>query len=457
MSYRIFELPLALCPGSQPAIQLLCSRDKVSTAIGQLFLGKNFAFSGSPPDSYDLLQTFTRFAWHGKLTADYPADTLCIDTRIGVNLQLDGPDLILEDVADFDAIGGKYWLIIDDELMFLANPTLTGVGAYALHTVRGQYGTPIQPHAAGADVYIIRAEDCAPVAFNSLIAGNVGQFKVTLGVQQASDQVATETGFVGGAHTIAPASLVAVNNITTQPIIPVNTNFTVSWQLPALNGFLASQTVLQTLLEIITPTTTYSMKVTAPTATAAIVWANLPADAACGFTLRLTTQVDGGEQIISGAPVSLNVLVAGPGLAGFFYNDPIGSAVGLFTEPVVYARVDATIDVDFAGSPGGPVQSEYFSARYKGWLITTANAGAYQFSCDYDDGIRLRIGGTLVIDDWTEGPKTNNGTITLRANCRYPVILEYFQFTTTDYIHLSWQPPTVGAPAIIPSTNLATA
>lgn len=457
MSYRIFELPLALCPNGTPAIQLLCQRDRVQTAVGQLWLGKNFALSGSPPDSYALLQSFSRFAWHGKLVNNYTDQTLCIDTRIGMLIQLDGPDLVLDEVTDFDAVAGAYWVVVDDEILFLAEPMLKAAGLYQISTVRGQFGSPIQAHTAGTDVFIIRAGDYAPLSFPTLLPGNVGQFKVTLGVQNLSDQAASAPGYVGSAFAVSGPGAITVNGIAINPIVPVMTNFTVAWQAPAINGALPSNATLSTLVEIITPSATFSVKVAAPVATYNVVWADLPADANCGFTVQLTTQVDTGQEIISGAAEEVFVGVSGPGLVGRYYNDPSGSGGTALYTTLALTRVDANVDFDWGGgSPGAPVNSTDFSVKWTGCIVAPAT-GAYTFTLNSDDGSRLWIGGVIVADTLAASG-TVNGNINLTAGVRYAIVVEYWQGPpVSDFVHLTWLTPGSGSAVAVPSTNLLTA
>ncbi|HXE43342.1 MAG TPA: hypothetical protein VN516_09985 [Candidatus Baltobacteraceae bacterium] len=248
MSARIFELPPALCLNGQPSIAALISRDQKSTSGAQLLLGKNYALSGDPPDVFSLLQSYRAFAWHGQLMADYSADTLCIDTRIGIITQLDGPDQILEEVTDYDGLAGAYLVFIDDEILFLLQPTMLTPGKYNCPVVRGQFGTPIQSHDAGADVFILRAKDLIPIQLPVKV-GNTGQFKITLGVQSASDQVAFETEFVGSSFTPAAITGLTFNGFTANAPYDATHNFTLAWQLPDVSGIDLSKSY--TLIEFL--------------------------------------------------------------------------------------------------------------------------------------------------------------------------------------------------------------
>jgi hypothetical protein len=187
MSYRIFELPKKLWLDGKPSIQLLCARNKRTTAMGKIWVGKSVAFLGKSLESYQLLSTFQRFAWHGALTQDYTDETFCIDLTAGFTLQLDGPDQILPEMTDFDTLNGTNWLFVDDEIMFIGNPILKAKGQYSLQVLRGRFGTPIQSHKANSEAYIIRGKDFDPICCDYWFIGNTAKFKVVLGVQQPSD------------------------------------------------------------------------------------------------------------------------------------------------------------------------------------------------------------------------------------------------------------------------------
>ena len=60
-------------------------------------------------------------------------------------------------------------------------------------------------------------------------------------------------------------------------------------------------------------------------------------------------------------------------------------------------RIDNAIDFDWGeGSPGAAVPADRFSAR---WTRTkTYTAGTYRFSVTGDDGIRVLVDGTLVLE-----------------------------------------------------------
>ncbi len=98
------------------------------------------------------------------------------------------------------------------------------------------------------------------------------------------------------------------------------------------------------------------------------------------------------------------------------------------TGPPVLSRSDAAIDFDWAdGSPGPGVPSNKFSAR---WTRTaTYAAGTYRFSVTGDDGIRVLVDGTQVVDGWFyQSPTTYTANVGLTAG-QHTVVVEYFEWS----------------------------
>ncbi|MBC7485258.1 MAG: RICIN domain-containing protein [Cytophagaceae bacterium] len=111
----------------------------------------------------------------------------------------------------------------------------------------------------------------------------------------------------------------------------------------------------------------------------------------------------------------------GDGLTGNYFN-------GTNFETPVYSRKDATIDFTWGnGSPNSAVNTDAFSARWSG-QIQPKYSGEYTFFVNSDNGRRLWINGTLVIDSWIDDWNVDyNGKIILTANTKYDIKLEYFE------------------------------
>jgi uncharacterized protein YraI len=106
-------------------------------------------------------------------------------------------------------------------------------------------------------------------------------------------------------------------------------------------------------------------------------------------------------------------------------------------------RDDASVDFNWGnGSPATGIQSDNFSARWSRTLVLPA--GRYKFTTRTDDGVRLWVNNSLVIDRWVnQALTTHEGEIELPGG-NVTIKMEYFDRTGGAEAHLSWT--TVSAP-----------
>lgn len=96
-----------------------------------------------------------------------------------------------------------------------------------------------------------------------------------------------------------------------------------------------------------------------------------------------------------------------------------------------------------------------WSARWTGSVHAPAS-GVYLFHTFSNDGIRLWINGTKVIEDWTDhSEKEDTGQIELEAGQRYLLKLEYFYNGGQGVSKLWWTPP-AGKKEPVPTSALRT-
>lgn len=129
-----------------------------------------------------------------------------------------------------------------------------------------------------------------------------------------------------------------------------------------------------------------------------------------------------------------------------------------FTTTPVLSRVDSTVDFDWgAGSPGTGVPADGFAARWSGTVIPTATE-SYTFYTSTDDGIRLWVNGTLVIDKWNHQSATEHTStpVALTAGVPVTIRLEMYEQGGDASAKLSWSSAST-TKAIIPSSALRTA
>ncbi len=121
-----------------------------------------------------------------------------------------------------------------------------------------------------------------------------------------------------------------------------------------------------------------------------------------------------------------------PDWKGEYYADIALSGTPFF---VVNERL-----IDFEWGPGAPASgmpSDNFSAR---WTRSVhVEAGLYRFHARVDDGVRLWVDGTLVIDHWQDGPaNTYFGDLYLSGD-NHSLRAEYYEHTGQAVVQVSWE------------------
>ena len=81
-----------------------------------------------------------------------------------------------------------------------------------------------------------------------------------------------------------------------------------------------------------------------------------------------------------------------------------------------------------------------FSIKYEGYVLADYSED-YIFCTDSDDGLRLYIDGTLVIDDWTDHAAREGCStpISLTAGNKHSVRLEFYENGGHAVIRLKWR------------------
>lgn len=166
------------------------------------------------------------------------------------------------------------------------------------------------------------------------------------------------------------------------------------------------------------------------------------------------------------APQCCNVYVpedttgtSGTGLIGYYYTNEF-----LQGQPV-RQRLDPRIYFDWnTGSPYWSQMGEFdqrvmdgnfFSARWLGRL-KTPDSGCYKLGIKSDDGVRLWLNDSLVIDDWhVHAEKWDSVTLNLAGNKFYNLRLEYFEEMGHAVVFLNWKRPgTAGHPFVVQQDSI---
>lgn len=140
---------------------------------------------------------------------------------------------------------------------------------------------------------------------------------------------------------------------------------------------------------------------------------------------------------------------SGTGLNGEYYD-----AIN-FTQRKL-TRIDATVNFDWGtGSPDPSIAADTYSVRWTG-QVQPQFSETYTFYARTDDGVRLWVNGSLIIDKWIDQAPTEwSGTIALTGGTKYNLQMEYYENGGGAVAQLSWSSPSQ-AKQIIPQSRLFT-
>ena len=120
------------------------------------------------------------------------------------------------------------------------------------------------------------------------------------------------------------------------------------------------------------------------------------------------------------------------GWEGRYYSNP-----DLQGDPAL-VRDDAAISFDWGGgSPAASVGGDGFSARWR--RTVTFDPGLYRFYARMDDGLRVRVDGELLLDEWQDGPDRTVATDVDLAGGNYQVEVEYYERTGGALVSFWWE------------------
>jgi glucose/arabinose dehydrogenase len=143
-------------------------------------------------------------------------------------------------------------------------------------------------------------------------------------------------------------------------------------------------------------------------------------------------------------------VVTGPGGTGLraaYYDNQD------FTGTTV-VRVDPTVNFNWgSGSPAPGIGVDTFSVRWSG-QVQARVTGTHTFYTQSDDGVRLWVNGTQIVNNWTDhGSTENSGTISLTAGQRVDVRMDFYENGGSAVARLSWSAPGL-AKEVIPQAQL---
>jgi hypothetical protein len=146
------------------------------------------------------------------------------------------------------------------------------------------------------------------------------------------------------------------------------------------------------------------------------------------MTVYDTGGLSGSAQIT----VKVDNSAGAKGLRGDYYSDKTLSHW-------VLSRVDPIINFDWGnGSPDPLLPNDGFSVRWTGQVVPTFTE-TYTFYTRTDDGARLWVNGTLLLDRWMDqGPTEWSGMIGLTAGTPASIVFEFYENGGGAVAQLSW-------------------
>ncbi len=138
---------------------------------------------------------------------------------------------------------------------------------------------------------------------------------------------------------------------------------------------------------------------------------------------------------------------SGDGLTGTYYTmrDLAGSSE---------TRIDPEINFDWGSDrPLVGYPQDNFSIEWTGQVLVDFSE-TYTFYTRTDDGVRLYVGGELIVDNWRDqAPTERSGGIDLEAGERYDITVEYYDRRGGALAELRWRSLSVPK-QIIPQSHL---
>jgi glucose/arabinose dehydrogenase len=114
------------------------------------------------------------------------------------------------------------------------------------------------------------------------------------------------------------------------------------------------------------------------------------------------------------------------GYTGQYWNAGTGTAPTFPTSAPTLTRTDPSIAFDWGtGSPAAGINADHFMAR---WSKTASfTAGTYTFTATADDGVRVYVDNTLIIDHWIDEGATTYSVNRAMTAGNHTLKIEYYE------------------------------
>ena len=160
----------------------------------------------------------------------------------------------------------------------------------------------------------------------------------------------------------------------------------------------------------------------------------------------------------NGAPlVAASVMPTGNGLTGYYYTNASSTytnAINFHPTNLFLTTNNAFIDFTWGPTNAPDLSGGNYTVRWLG-QVQPQYSETYFFETRTDDGVKLWVNDQLLIDRWQtqNGGATATNAITLVADVRYNIRMEYFNRGGSARARLSWFSPSQPR-QVIPSLRL---
>ncbi|MCZ0937681.1 MAG: PA14 domain-containing protein [Caldilineaceae bacterium] len=168
-----------------------------------------------------------------------------------------------------------------------------------------------------------------------------------------------------------------------------------------------------------------------------------------GQVLCIPHAISAASPVAPAAPAPTQRSGTSASWTGSYYNGQ-----DLSGDPVL-TRQDTVINFDWgSGSPDTSINNDSFSVSWT--ASVTFETGTYRFTAVADDGVRVYLDNTLVLEDWNVHPATTTVRDTEVTGGSHTVKVEYFEASGEASISVSWEKQVVETPScsIQPHTSL---
>lgn len=140
------------------------------------------------------------------------------------------------------------------------------------------------------------------------------------------------------------------------------------------------------------------------------------------------------------------------GLVGTYFSSP---TPGVFGE-LLLARIDSQVFFDWGGgSPDPAIPDDRFAARWVGTVVAQ-ESGVHRFRLNNDDGVRVYIDGSQVVEAWfnQSGGENHEFDLILAAGERREIRIEYYEDGGGASCRFRWRPPAAKTFEPVPASVL---